>query len=508
MSYQLQRGQNVSLTRLAASVQRVAVGLGWDAQVKGGADFNLDASAFLLTENGKVPSDEYFIFFNNLTSPDGSVQHQGNNTTGIGEGDDETININLAKVPPQIQKIVFTVTIYEPEARRQNFGMMKNAFIRVVNLADKQEIARYNLTEKFGAETAMVFGELYRHKDEWKFRAVGQGFAGGLQAMTNSFGVSTDEEESCEVANGRMGETANEQLADSQPRNLAISQPRNLADSPIRNLAISQPRPVSAIKVGVTGLRYELLYPDAYSMLKVYLENGQSIKAESDAMISMSSTVSVEGKLEGGIFGGIGRMLAGENFFFQTLSAKRGPGEVLLAQAMPGDIQAIELNGSQSYVVQKDGFLAGTPDLQISTKMQNLMDGLFSGEGFFILKVSGRGTLFVSSYGAIHPIDIPSGQDFIIDNNHLVAWPDGMNFQMQKASSGWISSFTSGEMLVCRFRGPGRVLIQTRNTVGFAEWVKQFLPLPANAATSTTSSAASTASNVADAANAIGRLLR
>lgn len=224
------------------------------------------------------------------------------------------------------------------------------------------------------------------------------------------------------------------------------------------------------------GVDYELLYPGAFTMLKVRLQRGEMIKAESDAMVAMSNTVDVEGKLEGGVLGGLGRMLSGEKFFFQTLVARRGPGEVLLSHAIPGDIMAIQMDGSMPYVLQKDGFFAGSGLLDVSTKMQNLTKGLFSGEGFFVIRVSGRGTLFVSSYGAIHPIDIPAGGEVIIDNAHLVAWPEGMRYQIEKAASGWISSIASGEGLVCRFQGPGRVLIQTRNPGGFGSWVRKFIP--------------------------------
>ncbi|MGB0387400.1 MAG: TIGR00266 family protein [Ardenticatenaceae bacterium] len=221
---------------------------------------------------------------------------------------------------------------------------------------------------------------------------------------------------------------------------------------------------------------YDLLYPGAFSMLKVRLKAGESIKAESDAMVAMSNTIDVEGKLDGGLFGGVGRFLSGESFFFQELVARRGAGHVLLAHATPGEIQALELDGSTPYILQKDGFLAGSESLSVSTKMQNLAQGFLSGEGFFVIKISGHGTLFISSYGAIHPIDIPAGREAIIDNYHLVAWPEGMQYTIEKASAGFISSFTSGEGLVCRFRGPGRVLIQTRNPSGFGNWVTQFLP--------------------------------
>lgn len=221
---------------------------------------------------------------------------------------------------------------------------------------------------------------------------------------------------------------------------------------------------------------YEILYQGAFPLLKVNLHKGETLKAESDAMVAMSTTVDIEGKMEGGVLGGIGRMLAGEKFFFQTLNASRGPGEVLLAPAIPGDIVDVDLDGSYSLIIQKDGFLAGTMGIEVSSKMQNLMQGLFSGEGFFTLKVGGRGTVFLNSYGGIHAINLEAGEERIIDNGHLVAWADYMDYNIEKSSSGWISSFTSGEMFVCRFKGPGVVLIQTRNPQGFGSWIKELLP--------------------------------
>ena len=224
------------------------------------------------------------------------------------------------------------------------------------------------------------------------------------------------------------------------------------------------------------ALNYEILYRGSFAMLKVALKAGEMVKAEAGAMVSMTETIDVEGKMEGGILGGLGRMLAGEKFFFQTLNAKRGAGEVLMSPSSIGDLQAIELDGSVGYVVQKDGFFAAENEISVNTSMQNLAKGIFSGEGFFVLKITGKGTLIVSSYGAIHALNIPAGQDMIIDNNHLVAWPETMTYKIEKASSGWISSITSGEGLVCRFRGPGTVYIQTRNPNGFGAWVQQFIP--------------------------------
>ncbi|QUH18534.1 TIGR00266 family protein [Alkaliphilus sp. B6464] len=223
-------------------------------------------------------------------------------------------------------------------------------------------------------------------------------------------------------------------------------------------------------------MKYEILYGNAFPIVKINLQKGERIKAESDAMVSMSSTIDLDGKLEGGLFKGLGRMLAGEKFFFQTLAANRGPGEALLAPSVPGGIVDVELDGSYGLCVQKDGFLAASDSISVDTQMQNLTRGLFSGEGFFILKVRGTGTVFINSYGAIHPINLEAGEEVIIDNSHLVAWPDYMQYNIEKASSGWISSWTSGESLVCRFRGPGTVLIQTRNPRGFGAWIRQFIP--------------------------------
>jgi tellurium resistance protein TerD len=190
MGVSLSKGGNVSLTKEAPGLTAVTVGLGWDVRTTTGSDFDLDASALLLDASGKVVSDKHFVFFNNLKSPDGSVEHTGDNLTGEGEGDDEAIKVSLATVPPEIDKIVFPVSIYEGESRQQSFGQVRNAFIRVVNQAGGAEIARYDLTEDASTETAMVFGELYRNGAEWKFRAVGQGYASGLRGIAQDFGVS------------------------------------------------------------------------------------------------------------------------------------------------------------------------------------------------------------------------------------------------------------------------------------------------------------------------------
>ena len=190
MAISLSKGGNVSLSKEAPGLKKALLGLGWDARATDGQDFDLDASVFLLGSNGKVRNDQDFIFYNNLKSTDGSVEHMGDNRTGAGEGDDETIKVNLASVPPDVEKIAIAVTIHEAETRKQNFGMVSNAFIRLVNEEDGKEVVRYDLGEDFSTETAVIFGELYRHGSDWKFRAVGQGYAGGLGPLARNYGVN------------------------------------------------------------------------------------------------------------------------------------------------------------------------------------------------------------------------------------------------------------------------------------------------------------------------------
>jgi len=190
VSITLAKGGNVSLSKEAPNLTAVLVGLGWDARTTSGQDFDLDASALLLGASGKVLSDAHFVFYNNLASPDGTVEHTGDNRTGEGEGDDESVKLDLARMAPEVDRIVFPVSIHDAEARHQSFGQVRNAFIRIVNQADGQEIARYDLTEDASTETAMIFGEVYRYGAEWKFRAVGQGYDSGLLGIVRDFGVN------------------------------------------------------------------------------------------------------------------------------------------------------------------------------------------------------------------------------------------------------------------------------------------------------------------------------
>ncbi|MFW9081751.1 TerD family protein [Pseudomonas sp. P2757] len=190
MALTLQKGGNLSLTKTDPSLTKILVGLGWDPRATDGAEFDLDASAFLVSASGKVRSDADFIFYNQLKSADGSVEHTGDNRTGAGDGDDEVLKVDLSRVPADVEKVVFVVTIHDAEARKQSFGQVGGSFIRVVNEVSGAEVVRYDLAEDASTETAMMFAELYRNNGEWKFRAVGQGYAGGLKAVANSFGLN------------------------------------------------------------------------------------------------------------------------------------------------------------------------------------------------------------------------------------------------------------------------------------------------------------------------------
>lgn len=190
MAVSLAKGGNISLSKEAPGIESVLVGLGWDVRATDGAAFDLDASCFMLTETGKVAGDDGFIFYNQAKSTCGGVEHTGDNKTGEGDGDDEAIHVELSKVPANIAKLVFAVTIHDAESRKQNFGMVSRAGIRIVNRKDNAEIARFDLSEDASTNTAMIFGELYRNGNEWKFRAVGQGYDGGLAPLAKSFGIN------------------------------------------------------------------------------------------------------------------------------------------------------------------------------------------------------------------------------------------------------------------------------------------------------------------------------
>ncbi|MDF3025319.1 MAG: hypothetical protein K0R10_2680 [Alphaproteobacteria bacterium] len=223
-------------------------------------------------------------------------------------------------------------------------------------------------------------------------------------------------------------------------------------------------------------MKCEIMGDSAFPLLRVTFSEGEHIKAESGAMVAMSTNIKLTGKADGGIGKAIGRMFSGESFFMQQLESQGGAGWALLAASTPGEIATIDLRQGEQLSVQKGGYLAATNGIQVSTKMQGLFKGMLSGQGFFIVKIGGEGTVFLSTYGSIYPMVLGQGEVVHIDNGHLVAWDSHMPYEIVKGGSGWISSMTSGEGLGCRFQGPGRVWIQTRNPQQLVGWLYPMFP--------------------------------
>lgn len=224
-------------------------------------------------------------------------------------------------------------------------------------------------------------------------------------------------------------------------------------------------------------MQYEIVHPGSNAMMIITLNQGESIKSEAGAMVAKSQNVAIEGKIEGGIGKAFTRSLVGgEKFFFQTLRADGGPGEVMIAPAIPGDVKILDMSGGQDFYLQGGSFLAASGNINIDTKMQKLSQGLFSGEGLFVLHCTGEGFVAASAFGGVYQIDIAPGKDYIVDNGHLVAWSGDTGYNIEKAAKGWLHTITSGEGLVCRFKGPGKVWIQTRNPKAFGGWVRQYMP--------------------------------
>lgn len=227
-------------------------------------------------------------------------------------------------------------------------------------------------------------------------------------------------------------------------------------------------------------MKCDIIGDSAFPLIRAELKKGESIKAESGAMVAMSDGLKLTGKADGGIGKAIGRWFSKESFFLQNIEAAESDGWALLAGCTPGEIAAVDVAAGKHLSVQKGGFLAGTPGIEVSTKVQSLGKGLMSGEGFFIVKIGGQGTVYLATYGSIYPVDIAAGKSVLIDNAHLVAWDADMKYDITKGASSWMGAmFTTGEGLACRFYGPGRVLIQTRNPRELGSWLFPFLPIPA-----------------------------
>jgi uncharacterized protein (TIGR00266 family) len=226
----------------------------------------------------------------------------------------------------------------------------------------------------------------------------------------------------------------------------------------------------------MSNVRFEVLGTGDAPVVKAQMAGGASIYADAGAMMAMTPNLTLESSMKGGILGALSRkLLRGETFFFLTIKAQQGDGEVLLAPSPVGAIEILELTGTE-YILQKGSFLAATDGIHLSTKTQNLTKGLFSGEGFFVTRVGGVGTLALNTFGALMTVELAPGQPYVVDNFHLVAWEATTSYEIAKAASGWISSFTSGEGFVCRFKGPGKVLMQTRNPSAFAGWLSGYMP--------------------------------
>lgn len=223
-------------------------------------------------------------------------------------------------------------------------------------------------------------------------------------------------------------------------------------------------------------IRFEVVEAGDAPVVRALLPAGESVFADAGAMMSMTPNLVIESSMKGGVVGALSRsLLRGETFFYLTISAPAGEGEALLAPSTVGGIEMLTLTGTE-YFLQKGSFLAAEHSVQLSTKAQNLTKGLFSGEGFFVTRVSGRGTLVLNTFGALMKFDLSAGQEYVVDNFHLVAWESTISYQITRASAGWISSFTSGEGFVCRFTGPGTIYVQTRNPAAFAGWLSRYMP--------------------------------
>ncbi len=444
MARPLQPGANLPLP----SGAEIRIGVDWEPERPGG--YEVDASAFLLRKGDQVGGNADFIFYNNPRSACGSLKlSQG------AEPERQTFHIQLGDLPGDVAKIAICLTLHG----HGSFAQAHRIDVRVCDAA-RTELMSFSPPTASMTEAALILGEVYRRNDQWKFRAVGQGFAGGLGPLATHFGVD-------------------------------IRAETPAAPPPVPRAATAKTAPVSVGKAHTTGvlptgsivrhsaaadLDYEILYPGAYALARVDLPRGRRLKAQSDAMVAMAPTIDVEGRMEGGLLGGLGRLMSGESFFLQTLTASRGPGAVFLAPASPGDVAALDIHPGEGLVIQKDGFLACSEEVQVSTQVQNLARGLFSQEGFFILKAEGRGLVFLEAYGAVHEFNLQPGQQKIVDNGHMVAWSQSMRYELEMGNPGFIAAFTSGEKIVCRFFGPGRLLVQTRQPRQLGLWISRFLP--------------------------------
>ncbi|WP_295456782.1 TIGR00266 family protein [uncultured Thiodictyon sp.] len=440
MATELQPGGNL---RLPATTE-IVVDVLWEPEKPGGKD--VDASAFLLQTGGRVGTDDDFVFYNSPRSPCGGV--------ALSEvaGAHRRLRIVPGALSTQVSKVAVCLTLYGGGP----FAQASRIEVRVRDAAGV-EVARFSPPTGGMQEAALILCEVYRHQDGWKFRAVAQGFAGGLGPLASHFGVDIGTDQ-----------PTTEVPPQPQPQSRACGNTASAAGAP--------PNRGETLRSAAAGLDYAILYRGAFALARVDLPQGQQIKAQSDAMVAMSPTLAVDSTTQGGLLSGLSRLVSGESFFLQTLTAARGAGSVYFAPAAPGDIAAVEVQPAEGLVIARGAFLACSQGVEVSSKMQNIAKGLFSGEGFFILKAIGQGLLFLESFGAIHTLRLGPGEQKIIDNGHLVAWSASMQYGLELGNPGLVAAFTSGENIVCRFHGPGTVLIQSRQPSQFGRWLSPLLP--------------------------------
>ncbi|MBK1700860.1 TIGR00266 family protein [Thiococcus pfennigii] len=446
MTTELQPGGNLRLPPAGV----VLIDLHWDPERPGGQE--VEACAFLLGADGRVGGDEAFIFYNNPSACGGAIALAGS-------GAHRTLRIDPRALPDAVARVAFCLALLGPAT----FAEAGRVEVRLRE-APGADFASFRPTTAGMSEAALILGEVYRYQGQWKFRAIAQGFAGGLGPLAEHFGVEIAADEPTPAAS-------------SPPPTRRPAPPTAGAPTLIKAPATGVLPSDSETRYSDAGrLSYEILYRDAYALARVDLPHGRRLKAQGDAMVAMSPTIAVEGTLSGGLLGGLGRLLSGESLFLQTLSAGRGAGAVYLAPASPGDIAAVEIRPGDGLVIQRGGFLACTEGVEVGTQVQNVAQGLFSGEGFFILEAHGEGLVLLESFGAIHELTLTAGEQKVVDNGHLVAWSRSMHYDLELGSRGLVAAFTSGENIVCRFHGPGRILLQTRQPRQFGRWVSQLLP--------------------------------
>lgn len=442
MTAELHPGGNLRLP----SATEVLIDLRWQPEHPLGQE--VEACAFLLGSDGRISEDADFVFYNNPRSRGGAV------SLSAGAGAHRQIRIDPAALPESVAKVAVCLALLGEAA----FSDASRIDLQLRS-GIGAELALFRPETASMREAALILGEVYRYQDQWKFRAIAQGFAGGLGPLAEHFGV----------------DIAADDAAPEPPRRPkpAPNRAPELKKAPVTGALPSESETEYS---AAGGLSYEILYRGAYALARVDLPHGRRLKAEGDAMVAMSPTIVVEGKLSGGLLGGLGRVLSGESLFLQTLTAERGPGSAFLAPASPGDIAAVEVEPTEGLIIQRGGFLACTEEVEVSTQLQNVAQGLFSGEGFFILRVNGKGLVLLESFGAIHRLKIGAGEQKVVDNGHLVAWSQSMRYDLELGNPGIVAAFTSGENIVCRFHGPGSILVQSRQPKQFGRWVSQLLP--------------------------------